>query len=129
MPRLEPGQFGIEELRDRAVKYPRNEPVSAVAFVTSEIRNPRTPQPSDIRAARGFINGKIGFWPLLGMATEWDEMGMTTLSEFLDAVECETSGTQRGEEVRRVETELTVRGLVQQREEQEFQEDNEGYFL
>lgn len=98
-PPLVSGTVWCADLRDRAAKYAGL--VSAVAFAKSEFGDTvkRDAKNGHISAAK---NGTITFGDVFEVAKDWDEMGLTTIDEFLDAFECEVSGSGRSDAVTEV---------------------------
>lgn len=87
--RLTSGTVSIADLRRRARTHLGVRP--AAVFVMSEVR----PDGGRQRTSGNATDGKLTYDQLIEMATEWDEAGHTTIAEFLDAVECELTGTDR----------------------------------
>lgn len=81
------GTVTLAQLRRRSVAY--RGVVPAVMFVESEVSK------AGLKTDRRFTNGYITHYRLNELAVEWDRDGLTTIDEFLDAIECELAGSAR----------------------------------
>lgn len=93
---------GTGHLLAWAKHYAGNYP--AVKFVREVFEGPIPPSakpPEDYRKG-ALYEGSLDYWGVLAFATEWDRMGPSTPSEFVDALSCEVSGSARGAAVESV---------------------------
>lgn len=100
--RLTSGTVSIGQLRRRAKAHGGVR--SAVEFITTEVR----PSPKRQQRWGNFVDGKLTFGQLIDFAVEWDSDGLTEVSDFLDALECEASGSARSNAVCREMSDLGI---------------------
>jgi hypothetical protein len=119
-----PDQKGsIAALLRLAEKFPT--PTPSVEFVRDAFARSARKRPAKrtIEAAT-LWDGKLGFWEVMSRAAEWDEMGITTPKEFIEALACEVTGSKRGDAVssvlRSVSHEAIMLSETDEREDDEY---------
>lgn len=97
--RIPSGKGTVGQLAEWAQVYP--EPMRAGLFVRLAFERPYPPKlraPSE-ESKGGLHDGGLRFWSVLSLANEWDEEGLTTPAEFVEALSCEVEGHPRGDAV------------------------------
>jgi len=90
------GQASIADIEARAKLTPQK--MSMRKWVRNLFPWTSESRPS-YHANASLVDGEIRMWDLYTVAARWDALGLTTPSEFVEAVSCETRGHPRGEAV------------------------------